>query len=67
VNRCNKNYLKFPNLYQRIRVDTIQYALVVLKQEEVFEKRLKKFIENTKQEKMYGAWNDNGRLLEKLK
>lgn len=59
-----ENYLKFPELYRRIRIDTIQYALVVLKKEDVFEKRLEKFIENTGQGKMYGAWHDFGRLLD---
>jgi len=59
-----ENYLKLPDLYRRIRIDTIQYALMILKKEDVFEKRLRKFIENTEQGKMYGAWHDFGRLLD---
>lgn len=53
------NFMKFPELYRRIRIDTINQ---VKNQPELFIKRLDKFIENTKQGKMYGAWNDNGRL-----
>ncbi|UEL49845.1 YdeI/OmpD-associated family protein [Terrisporobacter hibernicus] len=56
-----KNYKSFPSLYQRVRIDTIQ---AYKKQPEVFNKRLKKFIENTEKGVMYGEWDDNGRLLE---
>ena len=31
-------------------------------QPELFESRLKKFIENTRKGLLYGEWNDNGRL-----
>ncbi|MGX7201324.1 thymidylate synthase [Enterococcus plantarum] len=54
-------FLNFPELYRRIRIDTIQ---TYKHQPELFEKRLDKFIENTKANKIYGAWHDNGRLLE---
>ena len=56
-----ENFLLFPDLYKRIRIDTIQSNK---KQSELFESRLDKFIENTKSNKMYGAWNDDGRLLD---
>jgi hypothetical protein len=56
-----KNFMNFPELYRRIRIDTIQQ---VKSQQELFEKRLDKFIQNTKQNKMYGSWNDNGRLID---
>ncbi len=55
-----ENFMKFPELYRRIRIDTINQ---VKNQPELFEKRLTKLIENTKNGKMYGAWNDNGRLI----
>lgn len=55
------NFLSFPSLYQRVRIDTIQ---IKKKQPELFQRRLQKFIENTKQGIMYGKWNDNGRLLD---
>ena len=55
------NFLSFPPLYQRVRIDTIQ---IKKKQPELFQSRLQKFIEHTKQGVLYGEWNDNGRLLD---
>lgn len=55
------NFLSFPSLYQRVRIDTIQ---IKKKQPELFQSRLQKFIDNTRQGIMYGEWNDNGRLLD---
>ena len=54
------NFQKFPLLYQRVRIDTIQ---IKKKQPELFQSRLQKFLDNTKAGIMYGEWNDNGRLL----
>ncbi len=56
-----ENFLAFPALYQRIRIDTIQGYK---SQPELFNSRLDKFITNTKENKMYGQWHDNGRLLD---
>ncbi|MEK3714118.1 MULTISPECIES: YdeI/OmpD-associated family protein [unclassified Paenibacillus] len=56
-----ENFLAFPALYQRVRIDTIQSYI---RQPELFQRRLNKFIENTRVNKMYGQWHDNGRLLE---
>ena len=58
-----ENFQKFPQLYQRVRIDTIQ---IKKKQPELFKSRLKKLLEKTKAGEMYGEWNDNGRLLEDL-
>ena len=55
-----RNFQKFPPLYQRVRIDTIQ---IKKKQPELFQSRLQKLLENTKVGVMYGEWNDNGRLL----
>ncbi|MCD1258372.1 YdeI/OmpD-associated family protein [Paenibacillus athensensis] len=55
------HFIVFPKLYQRVRIDTIQS---VRNQPEVFESRLEKFLANTRANRMYGQWNDNGRLLE---
>ena len=55
-----ENFNKFPVLYQRVRIDTIQ---IKKKQPELFASRLEKFILNTKEGIMFGEWNDNGRLL----
>ncbi|QHJ69796.1 YdeI/OmpD-associated family protein [Planococcus halotolerans] len=54
-----RNFLNFPELYSRIRIDTIQSTK---KDPAVFNARLEKFIENTRANKIYGQWNDNGRL-----
>lgn len=55
-----ENFQKFPALYQRVRIDTIQ---IKKKQSELFQSRLQKLLDNTKAGLMYGEWNDNGRLL----
>lgn len=55
------NFMAFPDLYRRVRIDTIQS---VKNQPELFKSRLDKFITNTMENKMYGQWNDNGRLLD---
>ncbi|MNO56320.1 hypothetical protein D3C76_468320 [compost metagenome] len=54
-----ENFMAFPDLYKRIRIDTIQSYK---NQPELFKNRLDKFITNTRENKMYGQWNDNGRL-----
>lgn len=56
-----ENFLAFPALYKRIRIDTIQSNK---NQPQLFKNRLDKFITNTKENKMYGQWHDNGRLLD---
>lgn len=55
------NFMAFPNLYQNVRIDTIQS---VKNQPALFQSRLDKFITNTKENKMYGQWHDHGRLLD---
>lgn len=55
-----ENFMSFPELYRRVRIDTIQQ---VKNDQDLYLKRLDKFIQNTKQNNMYGSWNDNGRLL----
>ncbi|WP_379126799.1 YdeI family protein [Paenibacillus sp. sgz500958] len=56
-----ENFRAFPALYTRVRIDTIQSNI---NQPELFKNRLDKFIANTKINKMYGQWHDNGRLLD---
>lgn len=55
-----ENFSAFPELYQRVRIDTIQS---VRNQPELFQSRLDKLITRTRENKMYGQWHDNGRLL----
>ncbi|WP_138750910.1 YdeI/OmpD-associated family protein [Paenibacillus sinopodophylli] len=56
-----EHFLAFPALYQRVRIDTIQSNK---SQPQLFQSRLDKFIINTKDNKIYGQWHDNGRLLD---
>ncbi|HFL3758325.1 TPA: YdeI family protein, partial [Clostridioides difficile] len=60
-NQVYENFMAFPDLYKRVRIDTIQSNK---KQPELFKSRLDKFICNTRENKMYGQWNDHGRLLD---
>ncbi|UOE95162.1 YdeI/OmpD-associated family protein [Alkalihalobacillus sp. LMS39] len=55
------HFRAFPNLYKMVRIDTIQSAK---NQPELYRSRLDKFITNTRENKMYGQWNDFGRLLD---
>lgn len=55
-----ENFMAFPDLYKRVRIDTIQSYK---NQPELFRSRLDKFIMSTRDNKMYGQWNDHGRLL----
>lgn len=59
--QVHENFMGFPDLYKRVRIDTIQSYK---NQPELFKSRLDKFITNTRENKMYGQWNDNGRLLD---
>ena len=54
------NFCQFPDLYKRIRIDTIQ---IKRNDPGLYESLLVKFIENTRKGLLYGEWNDNGRLL----
>ncbi len=57
-----KNFQSFPVLYQRVRIDSIQRDKK--KDRETFERRLKKLVEQSEAGKMFGDWNDYGRLLD---
>ena len=54
-----KNFNNFPELYKRIRISNIQG---MKKKTEAFNKKLKYFLEETKNNNIYGDWDDNGRL-----
>jgi hypothetical protein len=53
------NFQGLPDLYVRIKIDNIQS---VRNDAILYKKRLTKFIEHTRINKMYGQWNDDGRL-----
>ena len=55
-----ETFQKFPPLYQRVRIDTIQ---IKKRRPELFQSRLQKLLKNTKTGVMYGEWNGNVRLL----
>jgi len=56
----HKNFLALPESYVRVRIDNIQSY--VNEKCGTYEKRLQKFLENTKANKLFGEWNDGGRL-----
>ena len=56
------NFIRFPKLYQRVRIDSIQRDKK--KDRGVFDKRLEKLIEQSQAGKMFGDWNDYGRLID---
>jgi hypothetical protein len=55
-----QNFMAFPPLYVRVRVDNIQNMRK--RDGEAYRRRLQKFIDNTRNGVMYGEWNDDGRL-----
>lgn len=57
-----KKFKSFHPLYQRIRAYNIAFAKT--RHPEAYKKALAHLIEETKKNKMYGEWNDYGRLLE---
>lgn len=55
------NFMTFPELYRRVRIDNIQRVRAC---RELFDSRLKKLIEFSERGEMFGDWNDGGRLLD---
>ncbi|WP_404787895.1 YdeI family protein [Altericista sp. CCNU0014] len=53
------NFLELPDLYRRVRIGYIEE---VRKNRTEFERRLQNFARNTASNKMFGNWNDRGRL-----
>lgn len=60
--RCWSRFRSFPPLYQRIRA----YNIAFYKKRDpiMYEKALEHLISETKKGRMYGEWNDYGRLLD---
>jgi len=56
-----ENYQSLPDIYKRVRIDNIQSYYGY--DNKVYTKRLQKFLDNTRQGKLYGDWHDGGRLL----
>lgn len=57
-----KTFSSFPTLYQRVKAGNI--ATYKNTDRTLYKSMLKKLIENTLQNKMFGEWNDYGRLNE---
>ena len=57
-----KNFNKFPELYKRVRIGNIQRDKKISNAD--YKKTLEHFLEETKNNKMYGDWDDGGRLKE---
>lgn len=53
-------FMSFPPLYQRVRAYNV--AFYKSRNPKGYQKALNRLIEETKQGKMYGEWNDYGRL-----
>ncbi len=60
--RCWTKFRSFPPLYQRIRSSNV--AFYRKRSPEMYEKALRHLIEETKKGRMFGEWNDYGRLLD---
>lgn len=60
--RCWSKFKSFPSLYQRIRAYNV--AFYKKRNPKTFDRSLKHLIDETKKEKMFGEWNDYGRLLD---
>lgn len=55
------NFCRMPQLYQRVRIDTIQRDTSDMK---VFFNRLERLVSQSENGKMFGEWNDYGRLID---
>ena len=60
--RAWSKFRSFPPLYQRIRAGNVAFSKK--HEPEMYGKRLDHLISETKNGRMYGEWNDYGRLLE---
>ena len=60
--RCWSKFRRFPALYQRIRAGNV--ASYKRRNPKAYDQMLAHLIEETKKEKMFGEWNDYGRLLD---
>ena len=57
-----RHFYSFPEIYQRLRIDSIQRHFPYKNRNEMCEKQIKNFIKQTRLGKMYGNLSDYGRL-----
>ena len=60
--RCWSKFRSFPPLYQRIRAYNV--AFYKKRDPEIYQQALEHLISETRKGKMFGEWNDYGRLLD---
>lgn len=60
--RAWSKFKAFPPLYQRVRAYNVEFYKK--RDKEMYKKALAHLIEETRKEKMFGEWNDYGRLLD---
>jgi len=60
--RCWSKFLNFPPLYQRVRAYNVSFYKS--RNPEIYNKALEHLIAETQKGKMFGEWNDYGRLLD---
>ena len=59
-----QNFQTLLALYVRVRIDNVQN--IRKRDPEAFQRRLQKFIDNTRNCIMYGEWHDDGKLLAEI-
>ena len=57
-----QNFNSYPELYKRIRIYNLNFYKTRLAND--YQRALNNFIKHTKENKMYGEWNDYGRLID---
>ena len=61
--RVWSKFKSFPELYQRVRAYNVAFYKNIKKDPQMYERGLLHLIEETRKGKMFGEWNDYGRLL----
>lgn len=57
-----RHFYSFPEIYQRLRIDSIQRHFPYKNRREMYERQIENFIKQTRLGKMYGNLSDYGRL-----
>ena len=60
--QIKKHFYSFPEIYQRLRIDSIQRHFSYKDRKAMYEKQILNFIKQTRLGKMYGNMSDYGRL-----
>lgn len=61
LSMCWEEFKKFPDLYKKIKIGNISFYKK--RDPKIYKRMLFRLIEQTKKGKMFGEWNDYGRLL----